>query len=277
VVIALGQPRPLGRDGARLRFGESEKAEGAWAGARVLQLDGHDAFELSLWCGTCPFLFKRLEGANDRLSLEAMQDRLAEGIAGLDDDVITTFGALLPPATYLPMLLAIRPRLITPSHSGDYFAEEQVATWGVDAFWGLPEYPHTPYYRTFETRAAEDAHLYEFVVPMVPPSWNQAETVAAHRLRLELSSTPTAVAVTILDVCAPAVDDKSSDWYWHWGLSHFLLDGHHKLQAAAETGAQLQLLSLLSIDASQADADNVTAIPTLRDQRAQPRTDQTHG
>jgi hypothetical protein len=35
------------------------------------------------------------------------------------------------------MLLTINPRLISPSDPGDYFAEEQVATWGIDAFWGL--------------------------------------------------------------------------------------------------------------------------------------------
>lgn len=272
MVIASGHQRSLGRDGARLRFGEAAKADGAWAGARVLQLDGRDAFELSLWCGTCPFLFKRLEGANDHLSLETMQEHLAEGVADLDEDVIRAFAALLPSATYLPLLLTIEPRLINPSHPGDYFAEEQVATWGIDTFWGLPEYPHTPYYRTFETRVAEDAHLYEFVVPMVPPSWNRAETVTDYRQRLDMSSTPTAVAVSTLDVCAPAVDDESSDWYWHWGLSHFLLDGHHKLQAAAEEGTQLQLLSLLSIDASLADAEKVAAIPGLRAQRPETRT-----
>jgi hypothetical protein len=56
------------------------------------------------------------------------------------------------------------------------------------------------------------------------------------------------------------------------GLSHFLLDGHHKLQAAAEIGAQLQLLSMLSIDASLADAEKITAIPALRAQQPEART-----
>jgi len=271
VVIASAQPRRLGRDGARLRFGEAEKPEGAWAGTRVLQLDGNDAFELSYWCGTCPFLFKRLEGASERVSLDGLQDRLADGLVDLDEDVIARFGELLPVGTYVPLLLSIAPRLVVPGQGGDYFAEEQISTWGVDAFWGLPGYPQTPYYRTFETRVTDDAHLYEFVVPMVPPSWNRAEAVAAHRARLATSSTPTAVAVSTLDVCAPAVAGEGSDWHWHWALSHFLLDGHHKLQAAAEAGAPLRLLSLLSVDASLAKDEQVTQVPALRDRTASRR------
>lgn len=102
------------------------------------------------------------------------------------------------------MLLAIVPRLVWPVLEGDYFSHEQVQTWGVDGFWGLPEYPRTPYYRTFETAIDPQAHLYEFVVPMVPPSWNERDRVRELETVLTSSNRPTAVAVSILDVCQPA-------------------------------------------------------------------------
>ena len=101
---------------ARVRFGEKDKAEGAWAGRRLLFLDDKPAFELSFWCGTCQYLFKRQCGADETVSLAATEGCLAEGIDGL----------------------------VRPVEAGDYFAEEQVATWGPDSFWGLPEYPGTP-------------------------------------------------------------------------------------------------------------------------------------
>ncbi|MEV0457806.1 hypothetical protein [Catellatospora methionotrophica] len=47
-------------------------------------------------------------------------------------------------------------------------------------------------------------------------------------------------------------------------LAHFLLDGHHKMQAAAEAGRPLRLLSLLSVDAGLALPDQVARIPGLR-------------
>src|SRR5690349_2086161 len=67
------------------RGGERRRRLGGCA--RVLRLDGRDAFELSLWCG---------------ISLEAVQERLAEGVVDLDDDVIRAFAALLRRASYLP-------------------------------------------------------------------------------------------------------------------------------------------------------------------------------
>lgn len=64
-----------------------------------------------------------------------------------------------------------------------------------------------------------------------------------------MATSPRPTAVATLDVCAPA-PANGQDWYAHWGLTHFLLDGHHKLAAAAAEGRAVRLLSLLAIDAS---------------------------
>jgi len=261
-----GEPRSLGSAEPRLVFGDQAR--------RLLLLDEQPAFELSQWCGTCQFLFQRLEGANDSLSLDALQARLSAGVDDLDDEVISSFGALLEQGTYLPILLSVQPRLTLPGQPGDYYSEEQVSSWGLSGFWGLPEYPATAYYRTFETKVDEGTHLFEFVVPMLPPAWNDAAKVAEHAERLASSDRPTAVAVSTLDVCQPAVANQSTDYFAHWGLTHFLLDGHHKMQAAAENGRPLRLLSLLSLRGSLASPEQVGLIPRLRQKsagRRQPR------
>src|SRR4051794_11386236 len=88
--------RVLGNDHPRVVFGEEAKASGSWAGRRSLQLDGKPAFEVSYWCGTCQFFFRRLEGANQTLSISELDAILAEGLEQIDDDVLTTFAELLP-------------------------------------------------------------------------------------------------------------------------------------------------------------------------------------
>lgn len=257
----LGGPRRLGVPApeARLRF-EGGPSHG------LLVVDGEPAFELSPWCGTCQFLFRRLETDRQTLSLESVQEQLTGALADPDDDgVIDAFGALLPKGKYLPMLLRVEPRLVVPGQEGDYFSGEQVATWGIDAFWGLPEYPHTPYYRTFETPVDASAHLYEFVVPMVPPTWNARERVEEYVELMGRGTVPTAVVVATLDVCEPA-SDLSADHYQHWCLTHFLLDGHHKLEAAATAGRPVQLLSLLALGEGLAKSEDCARLPTLRTQ-----------
>ncbi|MGW3719440.1 hypothetical protein ACWD8L_20370 [Streptomyces sp. NPDC005133] len=262
------EPRRLGVLGpeARLRFETEPRKLGPGPGRRLLVLDGEPAFQLSPWCGTCQFLFQRLEGANQTLSLEGMQERLAGRLSELDDDILDAFGSLLPEGDYLPSLLRVEPRLVTPGQEGDYFSGEQVAAWGIDAFWGLPEHPRTPYYRTFETVVDEGAHLYEFVVPMVPPSWNEPERVEEYAEQMRRGAVPTAVAVSTLDLCQPALDLHSTDYHGHWGLTHFLLDGHHKLAAAASVGRPVQLLSLLALGESLAAPDDHRRLAALRSQ-----------
>ncbi|MCZ4604473.1 hypothetical protein O3S80_12110 [Streptomyces sp. Lzd4kr] len=266
--MVIGESRRLGVPGpdARLSFVTEFHEPGAAPRRRLLVLDGKPAFELSMWCGTCQFLFQRLEGANQTLSLEGMRERLAGRVSDLDDGILGAFGSLLPEGDYLPLLLRVEPRLVTPGQEGDYFSTEQLATWGPDQFWGLPEHPRTPYYRTFETVVDDAAHLYEFVVPMVPPLWNDRERVEEYVERMQGGAVPTAVAVSTLDLCRPAVSLHSTDEYEHWGLTHFLLDGHHKLEAAASAGRPVQLLSLLAVGESLSGPGDHHKLAALRSQ-----------
>ncbi|WP_272262972.1 hypothetical protein [Streptomyces xanthophaeus] len=213
-------------------------------------VDDEPAFELSFYCGTCPLLFRRLETAREKLSLESMQERLNGALDDPDDGgVIEAFGAMLPEGEYLPLLLDVEPRLVIPGKEGDYFSGEQVTTWGIDQFWGL-------------------AHIYEFVVPVVPPTWNERERVEEYAALMERETVPTAVAISTLDVCQPAVD-RGDDYFVHGGLTHFLLDGHHKLEAAATAGRPVRLFSLLTLGESPAGAEEAARLPALR---AQPRS-----
>jgi hypothetical protein len=59
------------------------------------------------------------------------------------------------------------------------------------------------------------------------------------------------------------MDTASTDYDAHWGLTHFLLDGHHKMHPAAESGRPIQLLSLLSVDGSLATPDQTARVPPL--------------
>lgn len=129
---------------ALIRFGKADSS--VPFSARYLFLEGKPAFELSLWCGTCPFLFERKEGANSTVSSE--RERLAElegPLSSVSEDIIQSFGSLLPSGEYLPLLLEVRPEQVAPNDERDYFTNEQVDTWGVDSFWGLPENPRSYY------------------------------------------------------------------------------------------------------------------------------------
>jgi hypothetical protein len=230
---------------------------------RRLILKGRPAFDLNLWCGTCPALFKKLSEP-EVADLGLTNEQLNVGLTQIDDVALRAYGKLLPQSTYTVLLLEIRPRLVEPGSSLDYFTHEQVVTWGLDDS-GAADDPGTPYYRTFETKLGTDRHLYEFVVPMVPPTWNDPGRVNAY---LETGGTEsgTAVAYSLFDVLQPAMDE-GEDYYEHWVLTHFLLDGHHKVEAAARTERPVRLLSVVDERISIASPEDLEAMVRARSPR----------
>ncbi|MEO3936396.1 hypothetical protein V3N99_06515 [Dermatophilaceae bacterium Soc4.6] len=234
---------------------------------RRLTLRGVPVFELALWCGTCPAIFQRLsEPENAELGL--VNARLNTGLHDIDDEVLRVYGQALPASRYTAILLEVVPELVTPGDPSDYFSHEQVATWGVDPVLGVPESPGSLYYRTFETPMGNQAHLYEFVVPMVPPAWNESGRLAAYGA--SGATLPTAVAYSLLDVVQPAMEE-GDDYYEHWVLSHFLLDGHHKIEAASAAGRPVRLLSLIDERISIGSPEDIATAVKARSNARQAR------
>ena len=242
--------------GAPLSFHRPTPGEGP--GPRRLRLDGADAFDLSFWCGTCPLVFERLEGSNRTLSSEALQGRLNRGLTSIDAEVQDAASALIPDGTYLPMLLRVYPKLVSPAGKGDYFAQEQLAHRGTDQFWGLPQQPKTQYYRGGSWRTDKHEFLFEFLVPMLPPAWNERARVAEYEAQLRRGSAPTVLALSVLDHTQPYNHEDA-----HSGLIHFILDGHHKIEAAARARAPITVMSFLSMDDSLAPREQLEGIARL--------------
>lgn len=268
VIIEVRQHTSLGvpEKDAVLAVPTPEPAPGTAFPPRRLTVRETPVFELNLWCGTCPALFKKLNKL-ETADLGWANDRLNAGLDSIDEGVLRAYQAALSTSDYTALLLEVTPDLVLPGTRTDYFSNEQVTTWGVDPVVGSAEDPGTPYYRTFETPVRTDAHLYEFLVPMVPPDWNDAARVSEYAAN-DGSSLATAVAYSLLDVLQPAMDE-GADYYEHWVLTHFLLDGHHKVEAAAATGRPIRLLSLVDERISIASPEELM---TMVNVRSQPRS-----
>jgi hypothetical protein len=235
---------------------------------RRLTLRGVPVFELNLWCGTCPALFQKMNDPAEA-DLDVANQRLNAGLDRLDDAVLRAYGSALPKSHYTALLLEITPQLVRPGGALDYFSHEQVSTWGIDPIVGSADNPGTPYYRTFEAPVPSGGHLYEFVVPMVPPAWNDRARVSDY-LATSDTAPATAVAYSLLDVLQPAMNE-GVDYYQHWLLTHFLLDGHHKVEAAAAAGRPVRLLSLLDERISIASPEEISTAVEVLSHPHQPR------
>jgi hypothetical protein len=241
---------------------------------RRLLVDGEAAYELGNVCDTCPFYFERLAGLTEgRSPAAAVVDALREGVDELSPSLLDAVSPVIPAGEYRAWLLDVSPELVWPGHDRDYFAHEHAELFGFDTQWGLPHYPRTPYYRAGEVALDAERGLFEFVVPLVPPRFLSAETVAEYA---RAGSPGAALALGVFDVKTPAVwtYDRGLPYppaggapprlHSHWCLVHYLLDGHHKTYAAVEAGRPLRLLSLIALSAGvSVDAELDRALSEL--------------
>src|SRR5436305_11382443 len=65
------------------RIGFATESGGNWPEwERFITVDGKKAYHIGNICGTCQFVFERMEGANDKLSPKELSAQLKEGLAG---------------------------------------------------------------------------------------------------------------------------------------------------------------------------------------------------
>jgi hypothetical protein len=206
-------------------------------------------------------------GASRNISPGEAANGLRRGLSKIEDAPISTISEFVPGGSYRVNLLQLTPTLVTPGTELDYFAHEQAALWGTDAFWGLPHHPKTEYYRAASIPLGGSRRLFEFVFPK---GWLSKKTLTSYADRLSNSERPTALAVSVLDVRGPTTREEGPEVTEHWCLSHYLLDGHHKTYAASQAEKPITLLSFLATAESMATEENVEQVLGALSSQAEP-------
>lgn len=217
---------------------------------RYITIHGKRAFHIGNICGTCEFFFERLEGANQGVSPREISTELQVGISQLDSDLLSKVSLILPNGDYEVSLLEVKPKLVDLGTEDDYFTNEQLQVWGIDEFWGLPHYPKTKYYRSLTRELTNKSKLFEFVVPTFPERWLDAKTVNKYKSLISDGEKPTALCLSVIDIKEPTDYKDGTDHPEHWCLSHYMVDGHHKIFAASLLNKPITVLSFLAKEES---------------------------
>jgi hypothetical protein len=229
---------------------------------RFLALDERLLVHLGNVCGTCEFFFRYVdEQPINGFELDSLRVLLEHGLDTLEP-AVSHFCSVVPNGDYIACLFEGHLAASGTPACPDYFTSEQTEAWGRDN----QEIANgrCDYYRGDSVVIADAEKLFEFVVPLTPNQGLQRSRVD-HYVRLLASGIkPTAVAISVLDV------KSSMDWPedgqgneleptfpTHWCLAHYLLDGHHKVAAAAESGHVVTLLSFIAFEPSWTRIDDL--------------------
>ncbi|MGH7780739.1 MAG: hypothetical protein ACREQR_13020 [Candidatus Binataceae bacterium] len=266
----------IGFDPWRTSGPEYEADHNLWYAA--LTVNGRRVFQYGCPCGTCGITFKKVASAVDRVS-----DAEAAGLLGALDHVpsesaLRRLARILPKGAYHLAVIGAPVRLVIPGAPDDYFATDVVRLFGLEPpEYEKPEDPGTPYYRlgshhelavpypggeipvirySYPTRVTKTL-LTQIVMPLQNPATLERDRVEYWKSRSRAGHPLTAFAVSVLDSQSPEVwkGDKDYPYEGQMLLTHCILDGHHRVQAASETGSPVRILSLLAPFASNVRED----------------------
>lgn len=231
----------------------TDEDERAVAWDRYLALDGEKLFHIGNVCGTCNFFFRRLKQA-DSVEVAAVRDRLNEGLRDLSAPVLDELQCLLPEGDYDSSLWEVLAHRVDNKITPDYFVSDLRESWEQVIENDAPSFA---YYRGEDREIAKGDKCFEFFIPLYDIEKLDAARVEHYRATIRKGQRPTAVAIGVLDVKTavmyPEVDgvEVVPEYPSHWCFANYLLDGHHKLHAAALEGRPITLLSFIARDASR--------------------------
>ncbi|MCZ4497403.1 MAG: hypothetical protein JWM25_1988 [Thermoleophilia bacterium] len=221
--------------------------------SRIL-FDGNPTYEFGNPCGTCGVTFDKVTDVDFRLD-----DELAASLLGtlnrLPADVdLLRLGRVLQSGKWDVGVFEGIPRLIEPGAEGDFFVEEVTPLHGSGQ--NDQGRPRTSYYRfgmdttiakrfNFESAPVLRASL---IAPMQNPAAADEGRVQHWLTQHEAGHQLTALAVGIVDFQGPAfwdAIDAGCAYREHQVLTHYLLDGHHRVLAGARAGAPVRILSFI--------------------------------
>jgi hypothetical protein len=112
--------------------------------------------------------------------------------------------------------------------------------------------------RTGRTSGPHKALITAVIMPLHDPASLNPDRVEYWKQQHAAGNTLTALAVSVIDDQAPAMEPEDQTYEYEEQIlfTNCLLDGHHRVQAAAELGVPIRILSLFTKEFSLVKNDN---------------------
>jgi hypothetical protein len=227
-----------------------------------LTVGGARIFEFGCPCGTCGIVFSKIGEPAHRVDDAEAVELLGPLDAVPEEAVLRRLAKVLEGGVYYVTVIEERVRLVEPGSPEDYFATDVVRLFGLEPpDYKTPGDPGTPYYRIGPDHelprsgrwgGPHKALLTAIGMPLHDPRQLDRDRLAEWKRQIREGRRPTVFAVSIIDGQTPAMapPDPSYPYAEQLLFTNCLLDGHHRIQAAADLGVPVRILSLLSLNVS---------------------------
>jgi len=241
---------------------------GGWKDVdRFISIDGERTMWIGTKCGSCGFWFELI---SERDSIAVDYEDLNGQLSGdrpLNESAVVGFmSELLPTGHYACCHVEVKPVYVEPGGTKDYFVHEQLDAWDYKTEKHDPKIGYyragstvlgvyAGEYRPFSDEVGQKEVLHDFLVPLYPQAKLNNARVSEYSRELPTGKRRWALALGMLDVKLSDDDVHDETGYMHtpeypshWCMAHYLVDGHHKVYAAAMSGIPVGLISFISLD-----------------------------
>ena len=236
-------------------------------------VNGERIYEYGCPCGTCGIVFRKIGSTVYRLDDSDIVDLLGALDTVPPPPILHRLARVLEPGLYHPIIIEGTVSQIQPEAANDYFATDVVRLFGLEPpEYKIPSGPGTAYYkfgldyelgRTGRISGPHQALVTAVVMPLHDPSRLNRARIEYWKEQHAVGHCLTAFALSVVDNQSPAMEppDKTYKYKEQFLFTNCLIDGHHRIQAAAELGARTRILSLVSSKFSLvSDTDDLVAV-----------------
>ncbi len=223
-----------------------------------VMIGGERVFQFGCPCGTCGIVFRKVGDSANRVD-DSEGVRLMGPLESVPSSrTLERLARPLQRGTYHAVVIEAVPTLIPPRAADDYFSTDAVRLFDSRSYPSdEPNDPRTSYYRigdevvsrgTSQRVAPYNALALSIAMPLHDPE-NLNRTRVEHWKDLARTGAQlTAFAIGIVDQQAPATENADENYpiEEHLVLTNCLLDGHHRIQAAAEMRLPIRILSMIT-------------------------------
>lgn len=231
---------------------------------RFISIDKEKLYHIGNVCGTCEFFFlKQEKNLEINFNKEILISELNNGELKFDSESINKLSKLIPNGKYLVLETEINPQLVTIDSGNNYFTNEQREAWRYEEF-DVQENNKLKFNNYFREDLVDFGKLkYEhkhgfinFFVPLYPTKELNNKRVEFYSNEIENGKKPIIISIGVLDVKTseeyPEINGKEiePEFGTHWCLANYIIDGHHKLMAAAKSKKPIKLITFISREES---------------------------
>ncbi len=207
---------------------------------RYLTVAGQHILNMTGPCDTCRLLFSYIPDVKPQIPLPDLSTALENGLKEIDEKIVRTLEPLLPSGDYLLSLRDVSPQEASaqsPDEYVDSIPKNSVSEIG------------RPFFSCGTGTTKDQVQVFELILPLWDISELVPEVIDQYVTKLKEGGTSTAVAFSYVHITRNGHGGSPLTAY----VVHCLIDGHHKVAAAAKTNSAIRILSFLPVTSAATD------------------------